>query len=117
MRNRILSTEPEFGIEDYPEPEYYCHRCGEDLSDEDEETYSEWSAVDTGLPILMHNEDCLEPPPMSFFRTCECCASEFDLADQVFVIGENKLWYCSARCKIKHERVCLMNVEEPDIVY
>jgi hypothetical protein len=117
MRNRTLSTEPEFGIEDYPEPDYRCFRCGEDLSDEDEETYSEWAAVDTGEPILLHNEDCLEPPAMSFFKTCECCESEFDLSDQRFVVGEGKVWYCSEGCKIKHERVCLMNVEEPDIVY
>lgn len=109
-----MSTEP-VGWE---EPDLICARCDEDLSYADETTYSEWTEVGTLKPVFMHlDESCGDPAPMSFFRNCTCCASEFDLADNLFDRDSDENLYCSPGCMIRHTTICVKNVEEPDIVY
>ena len=117
MRNRTLSTEPENpGV--WEEADLICARCDEDLTYADETTYSEWTEVGSLKPVFMHlDESCGDPAPMSFFRNCTCCASEFDLADNLFDRDSDENLYCSPGCMIRHTTICVKNVEEPDIVY
>jgi len=98
----------------------YCMDCGKDLFDEIEGgTYSAWEVDGTGAILYAHEGGiCDGPTPsMSYYNKCECCKIEFDISKLDFDVDDDKNTYCSIDCRKRHFRVCLRNVEEPDIVY
>lgn len=96
-----------------------CRSCGFDLDpDEYPLTYSKWYDPVSDKDVYLHDDpDCANLPATSYYYVCTCCAIKFDITDNSFAIGKDNSVYCSLECENKHSGFCVLNVEEPDIVY